>query len=560
MMDRHFPFWPHGRPLNLTLPATGLHYNLSVSAARYPQKAALVYYGREITYRDLADETARLAGYLQQRCGLAKGDRVALYLQNSPQFLIGYYAVLMAGAMVVPINPMNRTAELAHYLDDSGARLVIAGQELFEHVAPLARQGPVEHVVVASYGDYLPECGRLGRVPDVVDAPQAPVQGAGAVAWREALAAGETLRPVDVGPDDLCVLPYTSGTTGTPKGCIHTHRSVMATAVGAASWQAPLADTVHLMTLPLFHVTGMTHSMNAPIFTGATTVVMTRWDRELAAELIQHYRVTHWINIATMAIDFLANPRAGEYDLSCLQLIGGGGAAMPAAVAERLHTLTGLSYVEGYGLSETVSQTHMNPPDRAKPQCLGIPSFDVDSRILDAETGRELGPNEVGEIVSRGQQVFQGYWGRPEATDAAFVELDGERFFRTGDLGYYDDEGYFFLVDRLKRMINAAGYKVWPANVEAILYRHPDVLEACVIASPDARRGETVKAVVVLHEGRRLDEVSLIEWARGQMAAYKVPHRVEFVSELPKTATGKLQWRVLQEREWGAQEPPRKGG
>lgn len=552
MMERHFAFWPHRRPHSLTLPATSLHYNLTVSAARYPDKPALIYYGREITYRALADEVARLAGYLQQQCGVVKGDRVMLYLQNSPQFVIGYYAVLMAGGVVVPVNPMNRTAELAHYADDSGAHVSIAGQELFGHIAPLAEQGTVEHVVVAAYADYLPEEEQRERIPEIVGAPRAAVQGAGVVAWSEALAANEAFQPIDAGPDDLAVLPYTSGTTGSPKGCMHTHRSVMATAVGAASWQAPLADTVHLMTLPLFHVTGMTHSMNEPIYTGATMVVMTRWDRDLAAELIQRHRVTHWINIATMAIDFLANPRAGEFDLSSLEVIGGGGAAMPAAVAERLHKLTGLTYAEGYGLSETMSQTHMNPPDRAKAQCLGIPSFDVDSRILDVETGRQLGPDEVGEIVSRGPQIFQGYWRRPEATEAAFIELDGERLFRTGDLGYYDEEGYFFLVDRLKRMINAAGYKVWPADVEAILYRHPDILEACVIASPDERRGETVKAMVVLHEGGTLDEAALIAWAREQMSAYKVPRRVEFVAELPKTATGKLQWRTLQEQEWAA--------
>jgi len=556
MMQRHFSVWPARRPHSLTLPATALPYNLTVSAARYPDKAALVYYGREISYRTLADETARLAGYLQRQCAVGRGDRVMLYLQNSPQFVIGYYAVLMAGAVVVPVNPMNRTAELSHYAADSGARVAIAGQELARHLAPLAGRGELGHAVIAAYGDYLPEASaRPARLPEVVAAAAERPDWAGAVAWRDALGANEAPEPVDVGPGDLAVLPYTSGTTGSPKGCMHTHRSVMATAVGAASWQAPLADAVHLMTLPLFHVTGMTHSMNLPVFTGATMVVMTRWDRELAAELIERYRVTHWINIATMAIDFLANPRAGDFDLSSLQIIGGGGAAMPAAVAERLHALTGLAYAEGYGLSETMSQTHMNPPERSKPQCLGIPSFDVDSRIIDVESGGELGPDEVGEIVSRGPQVFEGYWRRPQDTETAFIDIGGERFFRTGDLGYYDEEGYFFLVDRLKRMINAAGYKVWPADVEAILYRHPAILEACVIAAPDERRGETVKAMVVVREGRELSEAELMEWARGQMAAYKVPRRVEFVDALPKTATGKLQWRALQEQEWAAQRP-----
>lgn len=549
MMQRHFAVWPHRRAHTLTLPATGLHYNLAVSAARYPDKAALIYYGATLSYRELAAQVERLAGHLQREAGVAKGDRVLLFLQNSPQFVIAYYAVLSCGGVVVPVNPMNRSAELAHYAEDSGARVVVVAQELLAYTRELADQGVLRHRVVAAYSDYLPPMPEPQPLPEVVAAPAQPVNEAGAAAWREALAA-EPAQPVAVGADDLAVLPYTSGTTGSPKGCMHTHRSVMATAVGAASWQAPLPDTVHLMTLPLFHVTGMTHSMNLPLYTGATVVVMTRWDREAAAALIQRHRVSHWINIATMAIDFLAHPRIAEFDLSSLQIIGGGGAAMPAAVAERLLRLTGLTYTEGYGLSETMSQTHMNPPDRAKAQCLGIPSFDVDSRILAVESGAELGPDQVGEIVSCGPQVFQGYWQRPEATEAAFVEIEGRRFLRTGDLGYFDEEGYFFLVDRLKRMINAAGYKVWPADVEATLYRHPDVLEACVIAAPDPRRGETVKAMIVLHEGRSLSEAELIEWARGQMAAYKVPRQVAFVDALPKTATGKLQWRMLQEQEW----------
>lgn len=546
--ESHFRFWPGGRPHQLTLPRTGIGYNLEVSARRYPHKAALIYYGGVISYRELLDQVRRLAGYLQNHLDVGRGDRVILYLQNSPQFVVGFYAILAADAVVVPINPMNKSGELAHYVEDSGACAAIVGQELYPEIVPHLGSAGLRQVIVAAYSDYLPSKPPF-ELPDAVAAPRAA--NADAVAWAEALAGDEAPRPPTAGPDDMSVLPYTSGTTGHPKGCIHTHRSVMATLVGVAAWQAPLADSVHLMTLPLFHVTGMQHSMNAPIFTGATTVMMTRWDRVLAAKLIQRYRVTHWTNIATMAIDFLANPRLGEYDISSLELVGGGGAAMPAAVAERLHRLTGLTYTEGYGLTETMAQSHMNPPDRSKSQCCGVPTFDTHSRVLDLDSLRQLGPNEVGEIVSRGPQVFSGYWKKPEATAAAFIDIDGERFLRTGDLGYYDEEGYFFLVDRLKRMINAAGYKVWPAEVESLLYQHPDIREACVIASPDERRGETVKAVVVLQEGRegRVDEQAIIAWAHEQMAAYKVPRHVEFVDSLPKSATGKLQWRVLQERE-----------
>jgi fatty-acyl-CoA synthase len=231
--------------------------------------------------------------------------------------------------------------------------------------------------------------------------------------------------------------------------------------------------------------------------------------------------------------------------------LGGGGAAIPEALAAKLEQVIGLPYVEGYGLSETMAPTHINPPHRPKPQCGGIPIFNTDARILDVETKRELGPSETGEIVVHGPQVFRGYWKQPEATAQAFLEHDGKKFFRTGDLGYYDEEGYFYITDRLKRMINASGFKVWPAEVEAMLYAHPDVQEACIIGTVDGYRGETVKAVIVLKKDSKgkvkPDEIT--EWARGRMAAFKVPRVVQFVDELPKTATGKILWRKLQEDE-----------
>jgi fatty-acyl-CoA synthase len=249
-----------------------------------------------------------------------------------------------------------------------------------------------------------------------------------------------------------------------------------------------------------------------------------------------------------MLVDFLSNPNLARYDLSALRNLGGGGAAMPEALARKLEDVFHLPYIEGYGLSETMAPTHINPPHRPKRQCGGIPIFNTDARILDIETGRELGPNEVGEIVVRGPQVFKGYWRQEAATREAFVEHDGQRFFRTGDLGYYDEDGYFFITDRLKRMINASGFKVWPAEVEAMLYAHPGIREACVIGVPDGYRGETVKAVIVPRSPEvRAEEI--IEWARGRMAAFKVPRVVQFVEQLPKTATGKILWRELQERE-----------
>lgn len=228
---------------------------------------------------------------------------------------------------------------------------------------------------------------------------------------------------------------------------------------------------------------------------------------------------------------------------------------MPAAVAEKLKTLTGLDYIEGYGLTETAAPSHMNPVHRPKKQCAGVPTPDADSRIIDPETLQQLGPNQQGEIITCGPQVFYGYWNNPEATEKAFITLEGKRFFRTGDLGYYDDEGYFFITDRLKRMINASGYKVWPAEVEAMMYRHPEVRDCCIVGTGDPYRGETVKAIVVRAAGSALSADELMSWARRQMAAYKVPRFVEFVDSLPKSATGKVMWRQLQDAERPSREP-----
>lgn len=547
--DQHFPHWPPGVPRTLSIPRTSLHYNLEVSARRFPDKAAIVYYGSTTTYRELERDVAALAGYLQQRCGVKRGDRVLLYAQNSPQFIAGYYAILRADAVVVPVNPMNKADELSHYIKDSDARVAIAGQELYREVEPHLGAG-LDHCVLACYSDALREPTDL-KVPDFVRAPRATPARPGVIAWADALAAGCEPGEHRAGPDDLAALPYTSGTTGLPKGCMLTHSNLLHTSTGGCCWAQTTSEAAVLGVLPMFHLTGMQANMNIPIQLGATTVLMTRWDRDVAAELIQRHRITSVIGITTMIVDFLANPDLGRFDLSSIVRIGGGGAAMPKAVAAKLEQAIGLPFLEGYGLTETSAPSHSNPPHRPKPQCAGIPYFDTDSRVIDPVTHAVLGPSETGEIVTHGPQVFRGYWKQEKATADAFLEIEGKRFFRTGDLGYYDEEGYFFITDRLKRMINCSGFKVWPAEVEAMLYAHPDIQEACVIAAKDAHRGETVKAIVVLKTAARgkVDAEAIVAWSREKMAAFKAPRVVEFVDALPKTGTGKVFWRKLQEDE-----------
>jgi len=550
MFTRHYPHWPPGVPRTLAIPRTSVFYNLEVSARRYPDKPAILYYGAPVSYERLEREALALAGWLQARCGVKRGDRVLLYAQNCPQFIAAYYAILRADAVVVPVNPMNRSAELAHYIEDSDARVAVIGQELYREVAPHLGAGRIEQCILAAYSEYADASTDVALPETVREAVFDPGRP-GVELWKKCLSAGEAPGPHVAGAEDLAVLPYTSGTTGRPKGCMLTHRNLLATSTGGCAWVQTSSEAVVLGVLPMFHLTGMQANMNIPIQLGGTTVLMTRWNRDTAAELIQRHGVTGVTGITTMIVDFLANPDLAKYDLSSIVRLGGGGAAMPEALATKIEKTLGLPFLEGYGLTETTAPSHANPPQRPKRQCGGIPYFDTDARVVDPDTRRECAPNEVGEIIVEGPQVFRGYWKQEKATADAFIEHDGKRFFRTGDLGYYDEEGYFFVTDRLKRMINCSGFKVWPAEVEAMLYSHPDIQEACVIAARDAHRGETVKAVVVLKPAARgkVEAEAIIGWARENMAAFKAPRLVQFVDALPKTATGKIFWRQLQEEE-----------
>jgi len=562
-MLRHRAVWPERLPARIQVPSTSLWTNLVVSAWRYPQKTAMVFMNRCWTYPQLLASAEQLAGHLA--ClGVQRGDRVLLDMQNCPQLIIAHFAILRLDAVVVPVNPMNRAHELGHYIVDPDVRLALTTADLAPELLAASEQLPqgqgLQHLVVTQFTDVFD--------PDALEAADLPS------AWREWLvpkralpessevmlhswaslmdsAHGHELGSVQAGSEDLAVLPYTSGTTGLPKGCMHTHGTVMHNAIASGIWGSGTAENVTLCVVPMFHITGMVSLMHASIYASATMVVMPRWDRDLAGHLISKWKVTHWTNIPTMVIDLLASPNLEKFDLGSLVYIGGGGAAMPQAVAQRLQEQFGLRYVEGYGLTETAAPSHTNPPDRSKQQCLGIPFIGVDSRIVDPDSLQELPVGESGEIVTSGPQVFKGYWKRPEANAAAFFERDGKTFFRTGDMGRVDEEGYFFMTDRLKRMINASGFKVWPAEVEALMFRHPAIQEACIIATRDIYRGESVKAVVVLRAQSKgqVSEQDIIDWCRDNMAVYKIPRSVEFVDALPKSGSGKVMWRTLQEAE-----------
>jgi fatty-acyl-CoA synthase len=537
-------YWPPNLPRSLPSVESTLAHNLRTTVERYGGKPGIGFFGRELTWHAFNEQVEAFAGWLRRHAGLQRGDRVALYAQNSPQWLVAYYGTQRADGVVVPVSPMSRAGELRHVLADSGARVLVVAQDL-ARIALEAAEGDLR-IVSLAYADYLPETP-LFHLPDWLREPARHISGT--TPWAEVLAAGLLAPEPLASADDLALLPYTSGSTGMPKGCEHPHRTFQHNIAGLLHWHMMSASTVFMGLPPMYHVSGLMHCVHSPIYTGGMVVAVPRWDRELVPKLIRHYGATHFGVAPTAVIDMLANPEFDASDLASVKRITSGGATMPAALWHRLRAATGLEFVEAYGMTESAATALLNPIDRPKPECAGIPFFDTHALVADPATLQPLPDGESGEILLSGPQIFRGYWGKPKDTEAAFAEIDGRHYYRSGDIGRRDEDGYFFMTDRLKRMINASGFKVWPAEVEAKLYEHPAVREACVIGAADPYRGETVKAVLALKQGMTTDEAGIITWARERMAAYKVPRIIEFVEALPKSPVGKILWRDLQDRE-----------
>ena len=547
MSQSKFDHWPPGVPTHLPPVTRTLDDNLRRAAAESPDKTALIYYGAGKTYAALDVEVTKIAAYLQTACGVAKGDRVGLYMQNAPQFIAAFYGVIRAGAIVVPINAMHRSDEVAYICNDAEVRTVLTAQDVVDQLLPLITAGELEHVIAAHYAAELLETTMI-ELPDIITAPFAPLP-AGVEDWAEVMAADLPFDAPDLAPDDLCALPYTSGSTGRGKGCVHTHRTALQGVDCIAAWFGYGGDEVHLGATPMFHIVGMQGIMNVAISTAATFVIMSRWDRKAAASLIKQNNVTSWSTVPTAVIDLLNTEGLVASDLRSMRLIFGGGSAMPEAVAARLKNLTGLDFVEVYGMTETMGLVTNNPVHAPKAGCVGIPAMQTEVRLLDPDTLKPVALGEVGEVVVCAPQVMLSYWKNVAANTETFLDLDSKRFLRTGDLACEDAAGNLYIVDRLKRMINASGYKVWPAEVETRPYQHPAIAEVCVISAKDVYRGETVKAVAVLRPGMTLEAGEFAEWAQTHMAAYKVPRLLEIVESLPKSAAGKVLWRILQDQQ-----------
>ncbi|MCE4606272.1 MAG: AMP-binding protein [Desulfurococcales archaeon] len=539
-----FKFYPPGFTLELDYPETTVYELLETSARRFPGKTAVIFYGGRLTYSQVKDYSERLATFLA-RNGIGKGDRVAIYALNSPHWIIAYFGILRANAVVVPVNPLLRGSELEYIVKDSGAKMIVTTGELLSNAKMVSEDLGLK-IIAGNHVDYLPENPEL-TVPDFM---KVEYDLSGSTPWREALNVNDPPE-MNVGSSDMAMIPYTAGSTGTPKGCIHTNYTILSNTLSAAYWERVSPGAIHLSALPFFHVTGLIHSLLSPVYTGSTMVLMTRWDRRTAMDAIEKYRVTHWISIATMIFDVLADPDLPNRNLKSLRVTGGGGMPTPKAVAEKWELITGTKYMEGYGLTETISQTHMNTVEEPKYGSIGIPDFGVDAMVIDPLTRDPVKPGELGEIVLRGPEVLKGYWNKPKETEEAFTEINGVTYFRTGDVGYMDEDGYFYIADRLKRMINRAGMKVWPAEVESKLYEHPAIREVVVVGTPSPRVGEEVKAFIVLKEEYKgkVTAEEIISWAKDKMAPYKYPRIIEFVDSIPRTGAGKINWRLLQEKE-----------
>ena len=540
-------------PATIAYPRRPLQVNMEEAARKYPDATATIFMDGKLTYRQMNALVDRFAAALQQ-LGVKKGDRVAVYLANSPQYIIGYYGALRAGAIVVPFNPLYAAPEVEHQLQDSGAETLLAMSRFYPIVKKVRANTPVKRVILTNIKEYFPPVLKLlfTLAKEKHEGDRQDISGEPNTFWLQDLLAKAPEKPskVDVQPDETACFLYTGGTTGVPKGAELTHANIMANAIMCRHWlhDTQEAKETVLTSIPLYHSYGMTTCMNFGVYmAGALLLIPNPRDLPGLLKTIDKHHPTLFPGVPTMYVAVNNFPDIAKYNLRSIRACISGAAGLPVEVQTRFQELTGARLVEGYGLSEASPVTHANPVyGKNKVGTIGLPWPDTDAKIVDLDTGtKELGVGEVGELAVRGPQVMKGYWNMPAET--ANVLRDG--WLYTGDIAKMDDEGYFQIVDRKKDMIIAGGFNIYPRDVEEVLYQHPKVKEAVVAGIPDPYRGETVKAYVILKEGETATEQDIIDFCKGKMAKYKVPTAVEFRKELPKTIVGKILRRMLVDEE-----------
>jgi long-chain acyl-CoA synthetase len=547
---RHYP---EEIPAELEFRKEPVQQYLVDAARSFPEKTAIHFMGKEMTYKELYDEALSFACYLQE-IGISKGDRVAIMLANTPQSVISYFGILMAGGIVVQTNPLYTERELEYQMKDSGAKAIITLDILYPRASKVMPQTNLQHIIVTAIKDYLPFPKNL--VYPFIQKKQygivVNVKHEGNTHLFKEIIKIKPKKLIKYDFDfeeDVALLQYTGGTTGSPKGVMLTHRNLVANSSMCTAWlykSKPGEESV-LGIVPFFHVYGMTIIMILSVMQAYKMIILPKFDALTTLKTIQKQRPTLFPGAPTIYIGLLNHPDLKKYDLSSIDSCLSGSAPLPIEVQEEFEAVTGGKLVEGYGLTESSPVTHSNflwDRERVKGS-IGVPWPNTEVRIVSIDNNEDMPVGEIGEIIIKGPQVMKGYWNRPEATE----ETIKDGWLYTGDLGYMDDKGYFYIVDRKKDMIIAGGYNIYPREIEEVLYEHPDVLEAVAAGIPDPYRGETVKAYVVLKEGARISADDLNQYARKYLAAYKAPRLYEFREELPKTAVGKILRRTLVEEE-----------
>ncbi len=506
------------------------------------ESPAIAYEGTELSYAEFWERAGQFAQALEDR-GIGEGDRVGIYLPNLPQFVTAFYGTLRAGGIIVPMNPQYKAREISHMLGDSGAKAVVALADLVPNVLEVQDDTDVEQVV------------SVGADVD------------GATEFDDFLAE-DTKAVVDRDDDDVAVQPYTSGTTGTPKGVLLTHHNLAFTTranagVPPGGFQA--SDRL-IGTLPLFHIYGMSVVMNGAMYSGGTYYPVPEWDATDVMDQLEEDEITIMFAVPAMFNDMINHPDAESYDFDSLRFTNSGGSSLPLEVLDRFEELWGVQLNEGYGLTETSPVTHANTNENRRKGSIGQPLEGVEAKIVDDDFETvprvEEGPIDeeeadlrdvTGELVIHGPNVMKEYYGLPEANEEAFTYEDGKRWFHTGDIGYWDEDDFFYVVDREKHMIVTGGYNVYPREVEELLFEHEDVADAAVVGVPDERRGETVKAFIVTTPDAEATPEDIKQYCLENLAEYKHPREVEFVQELPRTTTGKVQKFELRGEDEGEQ-------
>jgi long-chain acyl-CoA synthetase len=528
-----FNSWPVGVPKHIEYPKGSLHEILNKTGADYPEKTAISYGEREINYAQLEELSNQFANALV-KLKVEKGDRVAVFLPNIPQFVIGYFGALKAGAVVTTISPLYREREVEYQLVDSGAEIIVALDSLYPIVEKVKEKTQVKHVIITG----LVENNVSLRVSKAL------------ILDHLLEKSSKTAPKVNINPcEDLAALQYTGGTTGTAKGAMLTHRNLVSNAVSFAAWiKGIIANETFLTALPLFHIYGMTTSMTVPISLAAKMVLIPKFEPAKVLETIQQQKVTVFCGVPTMYSALLANPDLGKYDLTSIRVCISGASSLPPQTQKRFMEVTGGFLAEGYGLTEASPVTHCTPVDRSmntvKVGSIGLPLPDTEAQIVNLKTGKPLKVGQTGELAVQGPQVMKGYWKKPEET--VLVLHDGWLF--TGDIAHMDGDGYFYITDRKKDLIKTKDYSVYPRELEDVLYEHPAVKLCAVVGKPDASAGEVPKAYIVLREDVAASADEIVSFVNGRVASYKALREVEFRKELPLSAAGKVLKRLLQEK------------